>query len=180
MAQTPASSPVAYITVDQFLTLKDNNAIGQLAVDNGQQLTPEEIETNARVLFVLSLASGDIESALLQSERYSTVDLAAFNGVSQNFLISIAADIAMFKLYGCRDGNIPPETTVDQYNKAQDKLQMLQNGQRVLSFVETIEAGVADNQFMSVPEIINDNLISTAPNYQRVMGVRQALRRWQG
>ena len=175
MSGTPDSSQSSFITVAQFLNRKDWRAVAQLCMDDGTQATEASLATNQNLLTILMEASGEVESSLVASNRYSVADLQAVNGVSQTYLQGIVADIAMYKCFGRRDAPGPPETVMQQYAEALTKIENLRNGTTVLSFIENKEAGVATNEYMQVPDLLNLNLFSNSCS--RSLGNRNAFRR---
>ena len=71
-------------------------------MDDGTQATLTQMETNARLAAALMAASGQVESALLASKRYSVADLEALNGASVQYLKQLVADLAFYKLLTAR------------------------------------------------------------------------------
>lgn len=174
-SQTPISSNDPYLTVEEFLVRKDIRAIMQLSVDNGTQPDASTADTNARIAACLATASGEVEASLLSAERYSTVDLAAMNGNSQQYVKGIVADLAMYGLCMVR-GMIPPDGVMAAYDKAQHDLEALSNGTKILAFAETADAGKAEDEFMTLQDYQRNNRFVDA--CQRVLGIRQELRRF--
>lgn len=164
--QTPNSSASPYLTVDQFIGLKDVRALGQLALDNGQMATSAALQSNSRIDLVLGKASGEIESACFTGERYSANDLNGLTGVSQQLLQGLVADLAFYYLFKVRGASIP-EHVVQEFDKAMESVQKLRDGERIFSFEQTEAAGLPFNQFL------------TPLDYSR-LGLLSGLTRWAG
>jgi hypothetical protein len=175
VGQTPNSSSTPYLTVADFLTLKDVRVVGELVRDDGTQLTAAQLATDPNLLNILAAASGEIESALMASERYSTVDLSAPNGNSQVFLKDVAAKLAMYELYARRGAPAPPELVVAGYEQAQDRLAKLATGERVLAFAEVEQAGLPDDNFLNAGDI--QRISRFTDSCGRIFGLRNDSRR---
>lgn len=174
MGQTPFSSATPYLTAAQLLQFKDARAVGQLCEDSNTQLSPTQIASDPNVAAALSAASGMAEMFLLGSQRYTPTDIQNLNGVSQQFLQSLLADITMYKLYGRRDAPMPPETVVQQYEKAIENLTKLSTGELILSFLEAASAGTAEDVDLGPSQILTRNLLSSRS--QRAIGPRYNIR----
>lgn len=172
---TPASSPNSYISVEQFLNMKDWRPVAQLSVDDGTQPDKTTLQTNQNLLSILMSSSGEVESYLVAGGRYTSADLQAVNGVSSAFLQQIVADIAMYNLFCRRGANGPPESVIAARDAAYALLDKLNDGKLVLAFTENIEAGIPVNQYMSNADLWNLNLFSNS--IRRSLGKRNQFRR---
>lgn len=175
MSMTPNSSETSYITVEQFLNRKDWRTVAQLVMDDGSQAAKEDLPTNENLLTILMGSSGEIESYLVASGRYSAEDLQAANGISQRYLQDIVADIAMWNLFCRRDAPGPPETVTLKKEDAWKKLGQLASGETVLTFQQVVDASVPTNEYLNNQDLKNLNLFSDS--CRRALGVRNAFRR---
>lgn len=172
----PNSSPTPYITGADFVTLKDVRSIGQYASDDpNNPVADADVPTNPVVLFFLAQASGMLESAVLTSQRYAVSDLQSLTGVSQNYMKSILADIAMYRIMTRRPGANPPETVVRSYEEAMQALQALANGEQIFAFEEAEAAGVPSVYSLNAVDLYKDNF--TSVRFRRVWGNRLEMRR---
>lgn len=175
MTMTPNGSLTSYISNEEFLTRKDWRTVGQLVNDDGTQMSHANLLTSTVLQTILEESSGEVESALVASARYSAQDLQSTNGVSREYLKGIIADIAMWRLFGRRPAPGPPETATLLNEEAWKKIEKLSNGEVVLSFQQVQEAGVPTNEFMTTPELKELNLFSDSCG--RSLGIRNSFRR---
>lgn len=172
---TPSSSQTSFITTAQFLNRKDWRAVAQLVMDDGTQATEGSLASNANLEAILMESSGEVESALVASLRYTSADLQAVNGISSSYLQGIVADIAMWNLFGRRPAQEPPEMVTMKKDDAWRRIDSLRNGETILAFVEVQEAGVPINEYMTPLSLNNNNLFSHS--CERSLGIRNAYRR---
>jgi hypothetical protein len=144
-------------------------------MDNGTQATEDSLLTNENLLAILMESSGEVESALVASNRYSAEDLQSANGVSSAYLQGIVSDIAIWNLFCRRDGYNIPETVEKKKDDAWKKIESLKKGDTILSFTETGDASLPSNEYMEVPDLKNLNLFSDS--CRRSLGVRNSFRR---
>lgn len=175
MALTPSSSDSSYITPAEFLKLKDWRTVAQLVMDDGTQTTEADLATNANLAAILMASSGEVESALVASSRYSAADLQQSNGVAKSYLQAIIADIAIWNLFSRRPAMLPPETVVEGKDRAWMRINKLQTGEGILPFTEVQEAGLPTSEFMSQADLKRLNLFSD--NCRRSLGIRNQFRR---
>jgi len=175
MGYTPNSSSVSYLTVDEFLEFKDKRAVGQLVNDDGDQLSPSQLQDDPNLTKILLAASGRVEASLFAADLYSAEDIASPNGASKAFIQDIVARLAMYMLYGRRDAPEPPATVVAGYQEAVDQLANLANGSLILAFAQTEAAGLVINEFLTAQQIINLNQVSFA--CRRGLGLPNSIRR---
>lgn len=132
---------MAYATPAQLLERKSPETIGDLVSDDGVQVLPAALLTDDIVEAALEDASGAIEAALLQGQRYSLVDLATLTGGSLMHLVRMTCEIAMAYLYARK-----PTYSSEQYKAAlelQDiHLERLRRGENVFNVAANLEAGV--------------------------------------
>jgi hypothetical protein len=173
--QTPNSSPVSYLSVDEFIILKDVRALGQLSNDQGLQEDQAQLELNARIEAVLMAASGEIEAHLMGAGRYNSSDLSTPNGASEQFLKLVCADLALYHLYTSRDGPEPPASVLASYDRSQEYLRQLGTGEMILAFAETEAAGTPEDYSLTMADFQHLNRFTD--QCQRVLGIRSEERR---
>jgi hypothetical protein len=167
MSQTPNSALTSYASVSDLLLRKDARIVGELANDDGSVSNPAALATHPAVAAALNAASGEIESACLIGERYTPADLAALTGVSAEYLKSLVCDIAMHRLAERR--GLRFEDTHVAFDRARETLDRLRSGDRIFSFAEAEQAGVASDQFVQGFQLDRLNLAS---NNSRYFGTR--------
>lgn len=135
---TPTSSSTSYCTPAQALNFMDAAMVGDLVDDQGNQVTENELLTNAKFQACLDSASGELEMAALVGERYTPTDLQSLTGVMAVKLAEIVAWLAIPKLLGRRN---PALEKYDQVEDAREMLQAIRLGVRIFGLVEAQEAG---------------------------------------
>lgn len=175
---TPNSGVSPYITVSQFLSIKDSRDVGMLASDNNVPLTPTQLQTDPNTLAALAFASGELEAAVLASNRYSVADLQALQGNSQNYMLGLLADIAMFRMYGRRNGPQPSDMVIARYNQAMEVLMNLRQGVAIFAFAEVEAAGNPSNVQMTYWDALNKGMLTA--RWVRPFGIRNTYRPWWG
>ena len=176
MVYTPNSAASPYLQPSDLIARVDVNLLCELVSDNGSSpVSPTELLTDTNLITALSDASGELESAIFASERYSPVDLQALTGVSQQYMIRILCDLAIYYLWTRRNTAPLPQTLQEKYDKATEALKSLSMGIRIFSFLEVQEAGVPVTQQMQLSQYYNNNLISA--RWHRMFGYRQSERR---
>lgn len=172
---TPNSTLTPYATSQDLLIRQDVGLVGQLAVDNGQIATADEINdvntvAGMNVYTALLSASGEVEYAATRGDRYQPADLAGLTGGSASFFKQIVCDIAMIYLYDRRDGQNPPENVEEKYKRAQKFMDQLVNGERVFGDSQNQSAGSAKTAFFTPADLIGNHLVSAL--YSRSFGHR--------
>jgi phage gp36-like protein len=113
---------MAYATAADLITRYDRNLIADLAGDDG---TPADPLTSARVAAALEAASGEIDAACRLGGRYLPSELAALGGADAAFLRDITCQLAMLRLVGVRVqsiGELAYKTLRDMSDKVIDDL----------------------------------------------------------
>lgn len=166
---TPVSNASSYCAVASFLLRYDAREVGDLCGDRGVQVSESALATNAKLLQALKDASGDLESACLVAGKYTPTDLAALTGVAAEFRDRIISDLAAQYLRDRRfyEGERQPS---ERYSRAQEKLQLLRNGERIFGLQEVMDAGHPTTGFRTEATIERTNLASYQAN--RFFGVR--------
>lgn len=178
---TPDSTNVPYLTPQDYLARKDYNSVAQYCNDNpGTPITPlpAALYTNFNLLVALNSACGELESACLRGLAYSVSDLQSLQGASLDYMKTILSDLATYRIMTRRLGPAPPETIISAYNSAMASLDALSRGERIFSFVQTAQAGVASTQAIPQWQGFANNLISA--RWGSFFGIRQDQRRWPG
>lgn len=148
----------SYATPADLLKRYDARDIGDLASDTGTQVSTGSIPTDANVLAALADASGDIESALLAGNRYTTADLAAVTGNTASKLIRLTCDIAMGYLLSRRPG-YDPERLKAFREQNHFMLERLRKGENVFDLTAQKDAGVIERATPTAVDVSKLNLM---------------------
>lgn len=151
---------MSYATPAQLLQRYDARTVGDLVSDDGNQVSAGDLLADANLQAALNDASGQIESALLQAERYSVADLTALVGSSSNtkyVLIRLTCDIAFQQLVERRPWYEVNESYKQRTEDADETLERLRKGERVFDLSPVKEAGlpVADTPTRASIEQLN-------------------------
>lgn len=136
----------------------DARTVGQLVSDTGQSVPPASLATNTAVLAALEDASGEIDAALMQGQRYSAADLAALTGNSLAYLKRICCQIAMARLWERRP-YLDEEGAEKALNMARQALDRLRKGENLFAVEDNLAASVPSIETPSVTSIENLNLV---------------------
>lgn len=147
-----------YATPADLLKRFDARTVGDLAADDGKRVVPSALLTDPNVSAVLDDASGEIEAALLQGERYSATDLANLTGNSQQYLKRICCEIA-FGLLWRRRPWADDQQRLDAIKRADEHLERLRKGERVFDVVAVKDAGLPDVTGVTIADLENLNLL---------------------
>jgi phage gp36-like protein len=141
----------AYASPADLIQRYDARTVGQLASDDGKPVEIAALMSNPNVLACLASASGRIEAALLQGERYSIVQLQSLTDNSLAYLKQLVCQVAFGILYERRPW---PDAQQKQgaLKSAEDALEVLRQGRNVFSLPGQEEAGVATLAWPSLPE----------------------------
>lgn len=130
-----------YANAADLTARHDINTILELLTDSGNKPPVNTIATDTRLVACLDDASGDIDSALLVGNRYSTTDLSGLTGNALARLKRLTCDITMAYLYDARPGY-----NTDQVQpiraRADAELEKLRNGSNVFNLVDQLAAGL--------------------------------------
>ena len=161
MPLTPNSSTSPYITGDDVAARVDSRLVGQLLADDGTTVPASSFDANPTLVALMADASGELESACLDGERYAPGDLLDLNGNSLAYMKRILVALTAGYLYQ-RRGQVDDRVTA-QFEWAQDMLGKLRNGDQVFAFVEDESAGVASNSFYTDAELDQLGLMTRGP-----------------
>lgn len=157
MTLTPESGAQPYCAPAAFLRAYDARFVGQVVRDDETTATPAELLADPVLLWALGSASGEVETATMAGRRYGVADLAALDGNGRARLEKLVADLAIGILIRRRavPSELPP-----QVREAEDALQHLRDGARVLPFRESADAGHAVSARMSPLQRAQANYLS--------------------
>ena len=173
MALTPESGSQPYCTPARFLQFYDHRQVGQLVRDDDGEATAAELLTDGALAAALAAASGDVETATMAGRRFAVADLQALAGNGAARLAQIVADLAYGRLLRRRGvADSPPP----QVAEAEDALDALRSGQRILPFAESADAGSARVARITPFDRMGQNLLSD--HLDRSMGSRLAQGCW--
>jgi phage gp36-like protein len=133
-----------YAASSDILARYDARRVGELVRDDATRASPSELATDPVLTALLADASAIVDSAALAGGRYSADDLSALaaDPVGGPLLVRLVCDLA-FGLLVSRRG--APASDVDalapRYKAANDVLEALRNGGRVLDVAGAIAAG---------------------------------------
>jgi phage gp36-like protein len=136
----------AYAQPADLIQRFDARTVGNLISDNGETVEGPTLVQHPVLLALLATASGDVESALLQGERYSVDDLQNLTDNSNAMLTHMVCVIAFGQLWQRRPYNDSEQRryAIDQ---AENMLEQLRQGRRVFTLTgpdpnQAGEAGV--------------------------------------
>lgn len=169
---TPNSSSTSYLSVTEFLKRADSNLVGQLVSDDGTQVTATNLQTNANLLAILSDVSAIFESAALVGGRYNPSDLntlVSSNTVGASLILRILSDLAIGLLRQRRGMN--EDSPYSGFVQASAFLDSLRKGETILPFLETQEAGQADDTYMTLSDYFKQGRLTAV--YPRFFGTNR-------
>jgi hypothetical protein len=149
----------------------DIRPMGQLAMDDGTQASPTQIETNANINAALQAASGMLEAACMAGKRYMPEDLNAIIAQNGNSAYHIKLIICWLATEIIRDRRIVRrEQGMFGFEWALSELDQLRTGNKIFATQESAAAGLADYQFWTQGDIDSWNLITRNQNFWGVRG----------
>lgn len=152
MSVTLQSTTSTYLSVAEFLKRADTRVVQELCSDTGTPVTSGALTSDPNLAAALLQASGDLEMAVLRSQRISQVDLNTIlttAGAAQATLYSLLADLTLFYLYKRRVNLTMPEFVKD----ARERLKKLQAGEDIFPTVEHAAAGVPSHQVETAEDV---------------------------
>jgi len=135
---------MAYATPTDLTARYDARRIGDFASDDGTRVAEADLPQNEKVLTALDAASGEVEVALMQGDRYRISDLAELTGSSREYLKQLVSDISFCRLYerhGWSDEAASPDLT---YKRSREALDRLRKGENVFNIAGHVAAGLAN------------------------------------
>jgi hypothetical protein len=159
-----------YATPAVFLEMADVRLLGDLVRDDGTEATPTQLLTDPNLAIALSRASGLIESAALQGERYTIDDLQSFPDGSnaQALLQGMVCGLAI-QYVRRRRGYEEPDYAM--YKDSREQLELLRDGHYIFPFVEVEEAGLVQTMRM-FPSSFYQGMPTLLTNNYRSWGFR--------
>jgi len=138
----------------------DSRLLGDLVADDENRVAEASLTGNAKIGAALDDASGMLEAALMQGDRYTTDDLTALTGNSLAYLKRIVCDIAIYLLEDRRRYNQDDQARAKAFEKAEEHLELLRKGSHIFNIQETKDAGVIDGEVgPTAIELANSHLI---------------------
>lgn len=131
---------MAYATSSDIIARFDARTIGDLVSDDGVRVEVSALSGNANLTAALDDASGDVESALVMANRYTTTALDALTGNALATLKRITCEIAMAHLFNRRPG-FRPEQHEQVDERARAHLERLRKGENVFNLEDQRDAG---------------------------------------
>lgn len=174
MAQTPQSSATAYCSAQQFFTFYDFRLVADLVRDdNGQASTRAALldstdTAGAIVASALLAASGLLEAAVTQGNRYQVTDLAALTGASLAHLQRVTAGLAIQLILDRRPTASLKPDLLSAVKEANRYLDNLRTGENVFGLVETQEVAQRFDGLRwadAPPATIANTVVSSASRY---------------
>jgi phage gp36-like protein len=127
----------SYAAASDLLARFDNTVVAELCADDHQEVPSEDLATNTNLLAALADASGDVESAMLIGERYTTAQLEALTGNSLGKLKRITCTIAMAYLMERRP-LVHVSNAERLLKRAEEYLEQLRTGQRIFNVTDNV------------------------------------------
>lgn len=151
----------AYADSDDLIARYDERAVSQLARDDG--IEEVSLSSNSRITAMLAGASGRVESACLNGDRYQTDDLTGLTDNSLALLKDIVCGLAMGKLLGARGYTVADETRqsfLAQAAWAEDMLEALWEGKAIFNVDGNINRTKPYAEGPTLVDLQNANLIT--------------------
>lgn len=152
VAQTPSGVSTPYATAADLFVYHDWQQVADLLRDgDGPRPTRVAMADTTGVpgsllSALLLAASGELESACLIGNRYSTADLQALTGSGLARLKKLVADLAFWTLAQRRQPGASDPDKVPGAKQALAELDRLRDGQRIFGLAESAEAGLPDTR----------------------------------
>lgn len=151
----------AYATTTQMLERYDERCIGDLVSDDKVRVSRELLTGNRNLIAALDDGAGEIESALLQAERYQVSDLTTLLAGTSNtrfVLIRLNCDVAMISLWNRRPWYEVNEAYKQRMEDAEKMMERLRKGERVFDIAAVKAAGLPAVAIPSVSSLNRLNL----------------------
>lgn len=150
----------AFATPADMLIRYDARTLGDLCSDSGVRLQESELTANAKLIALLSSATGQIKSAVLRGERYKVEDLEALTGESLAYLVDLTCRIAFWLLWQ-RKPYADDQQRLEAKKAYDESLELLQNGSHVFEITSAMDAGTPHVETVTRTEIANNwNLVA--------------------
>ncbi len=154
---TTATTPTAgaYASVSDMVRRKDVRTLGDLVTDDNTRVTEANLASNNAITDALADASGVIESACFESNRYTADDLNGLEGNSLSLLKRLTCDLA-FSMLRRRRGYDAEE--LEEFQWANDFLDRLRKGEAVFNVAANKDAGTPQVHTVTATKIANNNM----------------------
>ncbi len=168
-AATPTGD--TWATGNDLVVYYDAQTIGQMLKDDKTAVAIGDVPSHAIVEKMLLLATGEVNSALTVSNRYTVEQLATLTDASLEHLKNITCAVAMWHL---SERRVPtnPELQESRRKLAESKLERLRKGETALDVAEVREAGVASGiEYVSMETslLLRDRMSGKAFPYRRTL-----------
>jgi phage gp36-like protein len=150
---------MSYATPANMQARYDARLLGDLVTDSGTAASASAQLTDANLQAALDDASGAIDAALLNGQRYSATDLSGLTGNSQKHLIRMTCDIAIVYLVDRRAYHKMNETLERIMVRAQGFLKQLKDGDNIFDVPAQIAASVPVTTGPTTQTLVNLNSI---------------------
>jgi phage gp36-like protein len=150
---------MAYATASDMIKRFDSRVVGDLVADNGTSVDEDDLASNAKLTAALSSASGQLNAAVLQGERYTVADLTGLTGDGSEFLKQITCELAFGLLWQRKpyaDDNLARKEATERMS---DWLHRLRGGEWVFDVNENKEAGRPKVSTVTRIQARDENLI---------------------
>ena len=130
---------MAYADSDDLVKRFDERTLADLASDSGAPVP--DLSTDDKITAALSSASGRINSAVMQSNLYTAVELAALTGDDLEFLVDLTCELAMAWLVRRRPSPDTAEWAKALFERTEETLDRLRQGHNLFNILVKKEAG---------------------------------------
>lgn len=155
---------MSFCTIAQFFARYDRRVIAQLSNDVN---SVAQLDTNIQAC--LDDATSDIKTAALVGKIYSATDLTTLVSSGDTQLVRLNADIALGYIYNRRAMGVPANLK-DVVDRANDQLNALKRGERVLNVTAAINASLPVMVNLSPLDQLNLQQITATPFFGEPCG----------
>lgn len=155
---------MGYATVADMVDRFDERNLGDIVADDGTRVTNVTptflLRINPKMIAALDSASGQVNAACLQGERYSVDDLAGLKGDSKAYLVHITCVVALGALWQRKLYTEDNPARTEALQRMDQELTRLRDGEFVFDVTAAKEAGRGDVSTVSRSVIQNQwNLV---------------------
>jgi len=151
---------MSYATPTQFRERIDVRMLGDLAADDGTQVSSSGVLSDGNIQAALNDGSGDIEAALRMARRYTVAQMAALAANTNFKLVRINVDLAVGYLVDRRLYGKADETLKRIMDRGREELKALADGHLVLEVDDALDAGLPSVTGPTTAQLDNLNMIS--------------------
>ncbi len=145
-----------YATPADLILYFDSRTIGGIASDDGTNVSESDQQTDPKIVASLDAASGQINAACLQGERYSIADIGGLIGDSRAFLEQLTCVVAMGILWRRKPYPEDNQAITSMLQWGEETLGRLRSGEWVWDVAENKAAGRAEVKGISRNEMAQD------------------------